>query len=532
VRLSDRSTRTAPSDLNGLGGCRQPTSPPVPPVPRPRPRQDQFASGAVGARPVAPSAPYLNKVRRKLTFRRMPMWQRDLVRGLLIADLLAAAGASLLAVTIRFGEEPSRAYLLGSALLPLVWVLACGAARAYEARFLGTGSEEFRRVFDAGVRLMALTALLSFALQLEVARLYVLVALPGTVVLSLLFRYSVRQWLHRQRAAGRCLHKVIVLGRERSCAELVRQVRRETSAGFSVVGACVNNSQGAEVEGVPVVGTDGTVLEALRETGADTIAVGAWSDLSQSDLRRLSWQLEGTGVTLVVAPSLTDIAGPRIHIRPVAGLPLLHVEEPEFTGARRLLKASVDRAAAVTALLVLLPVLAALAATVRITSPGPALFRQTRVGADGQTFVMYKFRSMYVDAEQRLDDLLTRNQNSDGLLFKMKDDPRVTPVGRQLRRFSLDELPQLINIARGDMSLVGPRPPLQREVDQYGDDVRRRLLVKPGLTGLWQISGRSDLSWNDSVHFDLQYVENWSLALDIMIVCRTFSAVLRRQGAY
>jgi exopolysaccharide biosynthesis polyprenyl glycosylphosphotransferase len=467
-----------------------------------------------------------------LPLRRVPGWERRLVRSLLLLDLLAGALAAALAVTLRFGDDASSLYLASTVLLPVVWVLTCAASRAYEARFLGTGSEEFRRVFDAGVRVLAVVALLSFGFQLELARLFVLIALPTTVALSLAFRYGVRAWLHRQRAAGRCLHKVVVVGRERSCAELVRQLRRESFAGFSVVGACIDRAQGPQVEGVPVLGSSRTIVDALRTSGADTVAVGAWSDLSQADLRRLSWQLEGTGVDLVVAPSLTDIAGPRIHIRPVAGLPLLHVEEPEFSGGRRLLKGSVDRVVALAALVLLLPLLAALAAAVRVTSRGPALFRQTRVGADGRTFTMLKLRSMYVDAEERLAELQSSNERADGLLFKIKHDPRVTPVGSWLRRFSLDELPQLINILRGEMSLVGPRPPLPREVAQYGDDVRRRLLVRPGLTGLWQISGRSDLSWDESVRQDLHYVENWSLALDAMIVGKTFAAVLQRQGAY
>ncbi|MCW2666361.1 MAG: exopolysaccharide biosynthesis polyprenyl glycosylphosphotransferase [Frankiales bacterium] len=464
--------------------------------------------------------------------RRTPAWQRRLVHRLVVMDFLAGVLAAVVAVTLRFGQDIGQFYLLASVALPFVWVGACTSTRAYEPRFLGTGSEEFRRVFDAGVRLLALVALTSYAFKLDLARLYVLLALPLSVGLTLLLRYAARQWLHRMRASGRCLHKVIVVGRERSCAELVRQLRRESHAGFSVVGACVDRAQGETVEGVPVVGSSTTIVEALRRTGADTVAVGAWSDLTQADLRRLSWQLEGSGVDLVVAPSLTDIAGPRIHIRPVAGLPLLHIEEPEFGGGRRLLKGTVDRALALAAVLVLLPLLLSVSIAVRLNSGGPALFRQTRVGADGKTFTMFKFRSMYVDAEARLAELQDRNEAADGLLFKMKDDPRITPVGGWLRAFSLDELPQLLNIVRGDMSLVGPRPPLPREVEQYGDDVRRRLLVKPGLTGLWQISGRSDLSWDESVRLDLHYVENWSLALDAMILWKTVFAVVQRKGAY
>jgi exopolysaccharide biosynthesis polyprenyl glycosylphosphotransferase len=459
-------------------------------------------------------------------------WQRQLVLVLVGLDMLAATLAALLAVTLRFGDSPSNAYRLASVILPVVWVAACAVSRAYEPRFLGSGSEEYRRVFDAGVRLLAGTALVALALKVDLARLYVLVAFPSVVILCLAFRYAARQYVHRRRARGGCLHRVLVVGRERSCAELTRQLHREPHAGFSVVGACIDRSQDSSVEGVPVVGTSRSIMDALAETGADTVAVGAWSDLSQTDLRRLSWQLEGTRVALVVAPSLTDVAGPRIHIRPVAGLPLLHVEQPEFTGGRRLLKGTVDRVSSICLLLVLTPLLLAIAIAVRLTSPGPALFRQVRVGHGGEAFTLYKFRTMYVDSEAQLATLAGSNEASDGLLFKMRDDPRITPLGRWLRRFSLDELPQLLNIVKSDMSVVGPRPPLPQEVAQYGDDVRRRLLVKPGLTGLWQVSGRSDLSWDESVRLDLHYVENWSLALDAMIVWKTIFAVLGRRGAY
>ena len=446
--------------------------------------------------------------------------------------MLAASIGVLVAVLVRFGTDPGLTYWAATAAFPGLWLLACASVRSYELRFLGTGSEEFRRVFDAGVRLLAFTAVVSFALRLEPARTYVLLALPLTVLLTLLGRYATRQLLHSRRAEGECLHNVVVVGRERSCAELIRQLRQGTHAGFRVVGACIDRPQGPAVEGIPVVGTSETIVDALVATGADTVAVGAWSDLTQADLRRLSWQLEGSGVALVVAPSLTDIAGPRIHIRPVSGLPLLHIEEPEFSGGRRLLKSTVDRTCALTALILLLPLLLALVAAVRVSSPGAALFRQQRVGADGTTFTMFKLRTMYVDAEERLSDLAARNESADGLLFKMRDDPRVTSLGRWLRRTSLDELPQLLNIVRGDMSVVGPRPPLVSEVEQYATDVRRRLLVKPGLTGLWQISGRSDLSWDESVRLDLHYVENWSLALDLMIVWKTAFAVLGKRGAY
>jgi exopolysaccharide biosynthesis polyprenyl glycosylphosphotransferase len=247
--------------------------------------------------------------------------------------------------------------------------------------------------------------------------------------------------------------------------------------------------------------------------------VTASGELTATRLRRLGWQLEGTGIDLVLAPALTDVAGPRIHTRPVAGLPLIHVEAPEFRGARKLIKGFVDRAVSFMALTLALPVLGIIALAIKLDSRGPVLFRQIRVGQGGQEFHVYKFRTMVVN-------------ESDGLMFKMRSDPRVTRVGRFLRKWSLDELPQLANVLFGDMSLVGPRPPLPSEVARYDGDVARRLLVKPGMTGLWQVSGRSDLSWEDGIRLDLYYVENWSLAADLTILWKTFGAVILSRGAY
>jgi exopolysaccharide biosynthesis polyprenyl glycosylphosphotransferase len=248
-------------------------------------------------------------------------------------------------------------------------------------------------------------------------------------------------------------------------------------------------------------------------------------------LKRLGWDLEGAGVDLIVAPALTDVAGPRVHIRPVSGLQLLYVEQPEFTGPTWAMKEAFDRALAALALLVLSPLLVLIAASIRLTSTGPVIFRQVRVGRNGEVFTVYKFRTMVVGAETHLEALWEISEGN-GVLFKLKDDPRVTRVGRFLRRLSLDELPQLWNVLVGSMSVVGPRPALPNEAERYGRSTARRLLVKPGITGLWQVSGRSDLSWEDSVRLDLYYVENWSFAGDVQILWKTLSAVVRGQGAY
>ncbi|MDP9407591.1 MAG: sugar transferase [Actinomycetota bacterium] len=460
-----------------------------------------------------------------------PRWERRYARALMAMDLGVASVAAVLGLVLRFGQDFTPVYAALTALLPPLWVGVLAAGRAYEGRYLATGSEEYRRVFESGVRLLALTAVLALAVRYELARGYVLLVLPLTLLGSLAGRRVARSMVAARRRRGRMQHRVIATGTERAVAELVREIRREPGSGYTVVGVCVDRAGSRSVEGLPVLGGSRDVVDVLRRERADTVAVGAWSSYSQVDLRRLGWQLEGTGADLLVAPSLTDVAGPRISFRPVSGLSLIHVEQPQFRGVRRVMKGLFDRSVALGLLVVAAVPMLAIAAIVRATSTGLALFRQTRVGLDGRHFTMLKFRSMRVTAEDELRALLARNEG-DGVLFKMRDDPRVTPIGRWLRRFSLDELPQLINVLRGDMSLVGPRPPLPREVEQYGDDVRRRLLVKPGITGLWQVKGRSDLSWEESVRLDLYYVENWSPALDAQILWRTASAVLASRGAY
>jgi exopolysaccharide biosynthesis polyprenyl glycosylphosphotransferase len=265
----------------------------------------------------------------------------------------------------------------------------------------------------------------------------------------------------------------------------------------------------------------------------DVIAVAPSAAITAERLRQLAWDVEGEGVEMLVAPALTDVAGPRIHIRPVEGQPLLHVRTPQLSGSSVVIKEAFDRVLALIGIIVTAPVMLLAAIVVRSDSAGPALFRQVRVGKGGRPFTVYKFRSMHVDAHARVESLWTQNAHCSGPLFKIADDPRLTRVGRVLRRWSVDELPQLFNVLFGHMSLVGPRPPLPSEVDRYErSHVYRRLLVKPGLTGLWQVSGRSDLDWSESVRLDLYYVENWSLAFDMGILGRTVGAVLRGRGAY
>lgn len=451
-------------------------------------------------------------------------------------------GAAVVAEVIRFGSLGQAStfsagvpYLaVGLAMAP-AWLSVMALGGAYERRHLGSGSEEYRRVFSSAARFLSIVAILAFVLKLDIARIFVGVTIPLGTALTLLERYAVRRWLHRQRARGRFLRQVLVVGAESTTRELVRQLRTSPHTGLRPWAVCLTDRSGGRIEvdgeSLPVLGGTADLVEVVRSSDAQAVLVADRAAVSVDMLRQLAWQVEGTGVTLFVVPDVTDVAGPLVAIRPVSGLPILTVEEPELGGARRLLKDAFDRTFAVVVLLLLLPVLVLIGVAIRLTSAGPALFKQVRVGLRGERFVLWKFRTMTVDAEELRSALLHRNEH-DGVLFKIRDDPRVTPLGRLLRRWSADELPQLWNVIRGEMSIVGPRPPLPCEVENYSSRVRRRLLVKPGLTGLWQISGRAGLPWEEAVRLDLHYVENWSPSLDMTILARTVSAVLRRRGAY
>ena len=470
--------------------------------------------------------------------RRSDRYLRGYRRAVLAIDVVAAILGAITAFVVRFGWSPvghNAQYFWGIAVLPTLWVVGVACSRAYESRFLASSAEEYRRVLNAGIGMIAVISIASYTLKAEFARGYVVIALPLSVLIAMVGRLLARRVLRNLRAKGRCLQTVLVAGHEWSVLDLVAELRRYPDSGLKVVGACLPGGRGSRrmVEaGIPVVGDLYDLVGTVTRMNVDVLAVTTCVEFGGPELRRVSWALENVDVDIVVAPALIEVAGPRLHIRPVAGLPLLHVEKPEFTGVRRMVKALFDRVVSLSFLVLLAPLMLVIAIAVRATSPGPALFRQIRVGARGVPFTMLKFRSMHVDAEARLAAVKDLNDHVDGVLFKIRDDPRMTKVGKFLRRCSLDELPQLINVLKGDMSLVGPRPPLPSEVALYPDDAKRRLLVKPGITGLWQVSGRSDLSWEESVRLDLRYVENWSLLYDFAILWQTAFAVFRRSGAY
>jgi exopolysaccharide biosynthesis polyprenyl glycosylphosphotransferase len=468
-------------------------------------------------------------------------WFSTYVRGVAAADAVSAAVGGVVGYLVRFGPSPVSSFRLGSSMwlalvFPAVWVAAMLIARNYEQRFLWTGSQEFRRVAMAFLVLLAGVATVSWAFELALTRGFVVLALPLTAGLTLLHRGLQRRWLQNQRRRGRFQWTTVVVGHRAAVTAFCDHMKRESSHGFAVIGCCVPPAavvDGAVTDDVPILGGLQDVADVVERFSVDAVTVLPCPELDASSLRDMTWQLERTSAQLFFAPAMLEVVSPRIQIMPVAGLPLMHIERPELRGVRRAAKEIFDRGLAALMLLSVLPLLMALGLAIRVTSRGPVFFRQARVGRGGRAFPMLKFRTM-VDGADKMHQALAvaGNHDGNGVLFKLRNDPRVTRVGRLMRRYSLDELPQLFNILRGEMSLVGPRPPLPSETALYGIDMRRRFLVKPGITGLWQVSGRSDLSWDESVRIDVAYVENWSLAFDLKILWRTIGAVVRASGAY
>lgn len=470
-------------------------------------------------------------------------WTRLLTNALRLSDsalVAAAVFAGYLLNTDGLAAAPpgsgyTRQAILGL-LIGLAWVGALEVYRTRDSKVLGVGPEEYKRVLSASLRVFGFLGVAAVVFRIESVSTFVLVSLPLGVAALALNRWGFRRWLGRQKARGLCLSRAIVVGEPDDVRYVIKQINRRSGAPYHIVGACLPGARrGASLvvdeRRVPVLASIYGVARTVRQTGANAVIVAGPVPGGNQFIRELGWRLEEDAAELVLAATLTNVAGPRIHWRPVEGLPLMHVDIPHYSGGKHTLKRAMDIVVAGTALLVLSPVLLILGLIVRSDSPGPVLFKQERIGKRGTTFQMLKFRSMVVDAEAKLEELSTKDEGA-GVLFKIKGDPRITKCGRWMRKYSLDELPQFWNVLMGTMSLVGPRPPLLREVNGYEQHTHRRLLIKPGITGLWQINGRSDLPWDEAVRLDLYYVENWSIAGDLIIMWRTFRAMTRPAGAY
>lgn len=472
---------------------------------------------------------------------RTPRWRAAFARRLWISDLLALVWVVYGTQIAWFGlgnaelslREDTRftdiSYWFFSAILIAAWMWALAFVDSRSDRVIGLGSTEFIRIATASFRLFGVIAIVAFLFRIDLARGFLLISLPAGILVLLLERWLWRQWLRMQRRGGHYSARVLLVGSEVSVAHLARELARNPESGYRVVGACIPSGKIADTvlgTEIPVMGSVDAVTRAISATGADTVAVTSTDELPPDKVKEISWSLEAGKQHLILAPSIIDIAGPRIHMRPVSGLPLMHVETPRFSRGQRFVKRMFDIFCTSIIVLLLTPVLVAVALAVKFTSKGPLLYKQERIGRSGEPFYMLKFRSMRVGADKELAALLEAQGTSETPLFKIQNDPRITPVGRIIRRYSLDELPQLVNVLGGSMSLVGPRPQIAAEVALYDSAARRRLLARPGITGLWQVSGRSTLGWDQTVRLDLYYVENWSLLGDVSILAKTARAVL------
>ena len=454
-------------------------------------------------------------------------------------DLLMIAVATVLAVRFRVSlpifdtaGDVLENTLLASTFFVATWVVMLAFFGAYDRTIFGAGTEEFKLVVNGSFFTAALVATTAFLMSFPLSRGFFVLLFPIGVILLLFGRLFSRRIIQRLRSQRHFNEKVLLVGTPGYIGEIHTVLARESWLGYDVIG-CLVPVDYAGLErtstGIPVLGVIDDVRAVVDEHAPDVVFFTAGAVSSSTQLRRLAWDLEDHAhLQIIVSPNVTDVSSERIRIRPVAGLPLMHLGRSRSQLASNDAKRAFDIFGALVGLLLTGPLLLVLIVWVRRHDGGPALFRQTRVGREGEPFICLKLRSMSIDAEERLTELVVR----DHVLVKDIHDPRVTRPGRFIRRFSLDELPQLWNVLRGEMSLVGPRPPLPAEVEKYEDDMLRRLNVLPGMTGLWQVSGRSDLSWEDTVRLDLYYVDNWSMVQDVLILARTVSAVLASRGAY
>lgn len=427
-----------------------------------------------------------------------------------------------------------------AAVIYVMWVLALFAYKLWNPDIAGTGIPEYNQLIRASSSVVAVLAIAALTLKLDVSRVYVFsAAITGTCLL-VLHRWVSRQWLVRQRSKGKYLKPTGVLGTMSQVVSILPSLRKNLSAALLPTTAYLvetdytpTNIKKLQAQGLTVHQYSRKNFDAENTVEIDAILIFGSEFLTSDDVKRLTWAFEETEIEVILAPGLVNFADNRISYLNLEGLHLLRVQTPQFEGVKYTLKRLTDMIAGVVFALVASPVMVLTAALVKLQDGGPVLFKQQRIGQNGKPFVMFKFRSMRVGSELLHHDLKkTSNKSPNKILYKNPEDPRITRVGKFIRRWSIDELPQLLNVINGTMSLVGPRPPLPSEVEHYDPEAHRRLLVKPGITGLWQVSGRASLDWDTSVQLDIGYVENWSLIGDFLIILKTVKTIFSKSGAY
>lgn len=468
-------------------------------------------------------------------------WERRYRIRVFLTDALAVIAAVTIAQVGRFGFPEGGAVdsnwvkqAVYSAVLAVIWLAALGAKQSWDLSLAGVGSEEYRRVISATGLVFGIIAATALIFRLYPYRGYLLIALPLGLIGLVVGRHLLRRSLARRRAQGEFSRNVLILGRPSTVGPFCESLDRNTSAGYKVIGACVPGFAGGFGESIdtpsgsiPVLGDLDCVEDALELTNADTLAVSATDDLGAQGMRTLAWKLDAMHVDVIVVPGVTDIAGPRLRIRQVDNLPLFQIMQPRHDGPARIQKRVFDLFFGTCALIALLPLLATAALAIKLDDGGPVFFRQQRPGYRGIPFRIIKFRTMVGEKKAQ------GASQSDVIFYeKTAVDSRITRVGRFLRRTSIDEIPQIFNVLGGSMSLVGPRPLLPGEGVSVPHYLERLALVKPGMTGLWQVSGRSEVSPEERVRLDHSYIDNWSPVSDFVICLRTVRAVMKKQGAY
>lgn len=464
-----------------------------------------------------------------------------------LADLIAVASGYAAAFVLRFGygvasdgslgpAEPLPLYWKALFLSVPLWIPILALNGLYGARPLAPVSDEIRKVFHAvNLSIMGIVGL-SFFLKVDLSRGWLVLAWFCCLGLLVSLRILVRKTFHLLRARGRLASRVLVVGGNEEGRAIVRALQRYPWYGLRPVGFLLGGGEKVDeigpVNGLPMLGRAKEAASAVARSGAEVVIV-AGTAMTDEKLAQLYRELQALPVVVEIklSTSALNVAASRVQVEPLDGLTLLTMRRAQLPGPQAAVKRVFDVVGSLGTLMVTAPLLLACAIAVRLGGPGGILYRQVRIGRLGKPFVMFKFRTMYPDADKMIEELSDRNQ-AEGVLFKIRDDPRITRVGTFLRRWALDELPQVFNVLKGDMSLVGPRPPLPAEVARYDKWLQARLKVRPGITGLWQANGRHELDFADYVRYDLFYVENWSLAMDLHIMWKTIPAIVSRRGSY
>jgi exopolysaccharide biosynthesis polyprenyl glycosylphosphotransferase len=446
---------------------------------------------------------------------------------LAIADVIALTVAVSAAQLLRFGDGPNgvtvggfhTTYTLVSSVLVIAWIaslIGFGGWAPWPKHLNGPSCMPPVR---STVLVVALLAVVALSFEADLSRVYLAWALPLGLSGLLITRLACRTWIRAHRTRGRYIRRALVVGIPERASELTA-LFADTASPIAVEVVATASAETA-------VGSE--LLRLIEEHDVDVIVVT--EERAEANVRQLLWDVEGAGAVVWLSVDVPELAAPRAEFHPIERLPIIEVAPADRSITKRRFKRAFDIVFSFVGLLVASPLILVSALLIKLDSPGPVFFQQVRIGRDGKEFAIHKLRTMRPGAEREVDDLQHRNGGS-GPLFKIKDDPRVTRVGRFLRRTSIDEFPQLWNVLRGEMSLVGPRPPLPKEVEKYDRASLRRLIVKPGMTGLWQVNGRSDLTWEQGVRLDLFYVENWSLGGDLQVLFQTLAVVVRPNGAY